>query len=337
MADRWADVRPKLRKDKIEDFYEIGDLLGSGSFAEVKRGKNKQNGEIYAIKMIEKKTISSPDRMDMVFVEMKILLAVDHDNIVRLKEIFEGSDVYYIVLELISGGELFDKIVQLQFYSEKDASRIIRQVLAAVQHLHERNIIHRDLKPENLLLSSSAEDANIKLADFGLSEIVDGDDVLLKRAVGTPGYIAPEVLLALEGGAGYNKPVDLWGIGVILYILLCGFPPFYDEDEEALYDSIIVGKFTYPEPYWTNVSDSAKDLINRMLVVDPAERLTAAECLNHPWVQGSSAPDKNLDGTVEELKKFRAKQKFKGAILATMALKKLNLKKLPFAKAAAKK
>eukprot|EP01097_Dermamoeba_algensis_P000578 TRINITY_DN11_c0_g1_i1.p1 TRINITY_DN11_c0_g1~~TRINITY_DN11_c0_g1_i1.p1 ORF type:complete len:338 (-),score=85.80 TRINITY_DN11_c0_g1_i1:30-1043(-) len=337
MADKWADIRKLLKKTPIEAEYELLEVLGSGSFAEVKKAKHKATGEVFAAKIIDKSTLNTPDRMDMVFVEMKILLLVNHENVVKLKEIFEGPKSYFLILELITGGELFDKIVQLQFYSEKDASRVIRQILSAVKHLHDKHIIHRDLKPENLLLSSHDADANIKLADFGLSDVVESDKVLLKRAVGTPGYIAPEVLLALEGGPGYNIPADIWGVGVILYILLCGFPPFYDEDEEALYDSIIDGGFSYPEPYWTGISDSAKDLINKMLVVDPSRRLTAEECLKHPWVQGSAAPgEKHLDGTIEEMKKFRAKQKFKGAILATMAAKKLNLKTIPFSKPAKK-
>jgi len=214
----------------------------------------------------------------------------------------------------------------LSHYSEKEASKIISQVLAGVQHLHTNRIVHRDLKPENLLLSSKDIDADIKITDFGLSEIFEeGQPMQMSRAVGTPGYLAPEILELLDNGKPYSKEVDLWSIGVILYILLCGFPPFYGDNDDEVYDKIVAGEWRFLSPYWDDVSQSAKDLITNLLELNPTKRFTAEQALSHPWI---AARDRNseahLGTTISELKKFNAKRKFKGAILAVKALNKMR-------------
>jgi len=262
----------------------------------------------------------------MVITEVKILRTVNHPNIVRLNEAYETDQDCCLVLELISGGELFDKIVELVSYTEQDASRIVRQMVDAVAHLHSKNIVHRDLKPENLLLENNSATSPIRLADFGLSKFIDPSDPL-NVPVGTPGYVAPEVVECLErSDCYYGKEIDMWGIGVITYILLCGYPPFYAEDDDAVFDQILVGKFEFPSPHWDNISASAKDLINKLLVIDPAQRMTAEEALKHPWVKGNEAKTQVLNEAITELKKFNAKRKWKGAILATMMMNRLSSK-----------
>jgi calcium/calmodulin-dependent protein kinase I len=314
---------PPFLTHPFENDFDIGDELGSGSFSVVKLAISKKDGKKYAAKIIDKGN-DDPKKLEMVKSEGRILNAIDHPNVISLNSLYETPTTFIMVLELVTGGELFDKIVELQFYSEKDASKITRQLLSSLAHMHSRNIVHRDLKPENLILSSHEPDADIKLADFGLAEFIPGGVPSLTSAVGTPGYISPEILLTLEGGPPYGPSTDMWSTGIILYILLCGFPPFYEEDEEDLYDAIIEGNFSYPDPYWTQVSDSAKDLISKMLVVDPKVRITAEQALEHPWVKGETAKSDHMDTAQIELRKFRARQRLKGAIHAVRAMKKLG-------------
>jgi len=314
---------PTFKGDTFESDYDGAEELGSGSFSVVKLCVNKKNGKKYAAKIIDRGN-DDPKKLEMVISESKILQAVHHPNIIELVDLYQSPSHYIMVLELVTGGELFDKIVELQFYSEKDASKVTQSLLSSLEHMHSKNIVHRDLKPENLLLSSSNPDADIKLADFGLAEFLPEGVPSLTSAVGTPGYLSPEILLTLEGGPPYGTSTDMWSTGVILYILLCGFPPFYEEDEEDLYDSIIEGKFSFPDPYWSKVSDSAKDLITKLLVVDPNHRISSKQALEHPWVRGETALGDHMDTAVAELKKFRARQRLRGAIHAVRAAKKFG-------------
>jgi len=192
-------------------------------------------------------------------------------------------------MELVTGGELFDKIVEKGCYTEKEASILVRKIVSAIDYLHDLDICHRDLKPENLLLASEDQTTEVKIADFGLSKIVN-QKVMMQTACGTPGYVAPEVLSA----TGYDREVDMWSIGVITYILLCGFPPFFGETVPELFEQIMSARFDYPQEYWCDVSQEAKDFINCLLVVDPKKRLTTKQDLEHVWLKTGARNDRDL-------------------------------------------
>eukprot|EP01129_Flabellula_baltica_P008477 TRINITY_DN3370_c0_g1_i1.p1 TRINITY_DN3370_c0_g1~~TRINITY_DN3370_c0_g1_i1.p1 ORF type:complete len:376 (+),score=79.16 TRINITY_DN3370_c0_g1_i1:70-1128(+) len=263
----------------ISDHFEItSKILGVGNYSQVKLGMNKKNEEGVAVKIINKDTIIN--RPEMLKNEVRILQEVDHPNIIKLYGIFdsETDDNVYLVMELVTGGELFDRIVEVQQYTEVEGREIMRQLLSAICYLHERGIAHRDLKPENLLLENNTENSPIKIADFGLSRVYKRE-TMMSTACGTPGYIAPEILKNVK----YDKEVDLWSAGVIMYIILCGYPPFYDEEEHVLYEKIMEGQFHFHSPYWDGITNEAKDLISNLLVVDPEQRYTAEEALNAPW------------------------------------------------------
>lgn len=187
-------------------------------------------------------------------------------------------------MEMMTGGELFDRIIDKSKYTENEARVVVVDLLDALKYCHAMGIVHRDIKPENLLYENEKPDAKIKIADFGLAKLLSEESMLMHTACGTPGYVAPEILK----GLAYDSEVDLWSIGIVLYILLCGFPPFYNENTVKLYECIKKGSFEYPSPFWDNVSEDAKDLINRLLVVDPKKRLTAIDALNHNWITGKS-------------------------------------------------
>jgi len=208
-------------------------------------------------------------------------------------------------MELVTGGELFDKIIEEGAYSEHMACLCVQKILSAVEYLHQLNIVHRDLKPTNLLLKDPNDLTDVKLADFGLSKLLS-DDILMHTACGTPIYVAPEVL----NGEGYDKEVDLWSVGVIMYILLCGFPPFFDDTNDItnLFEQILAGVYDFPEPYWDDISPAAKDLIGHLLVVEPKNRLSASQALQHSWFQNfarSNQTDHVLLQTKSNLSHFK--------------------------------
>uniref|UniRef100_A0A673LL94 calcium/calmodulin-dependent protein kinase n=1 Tax=Sinocyclocheilus rhinocerous TaxID=307959 RepID=A0A673LL94_9TELE len=248
--------------------------------------------------------------------EARICRLLKHPNIVRLHDSISEEGFHYLVFDLVTGGELFEDIVAREYYSEADASQCINQILESVNHIHQHDIVHRDLKPENLLLASKMKGAAVKLADFGLAIEVQGDQQAWFGFAGTPGYLSPEVLRKDP----YGKPVDIWACGVILYILLVGYPPFWDEDQHKLYQQIKAGAYDFPSPEWDTVTPEAKNLINQMLTINPAKRITAEQALKHPWVcqRSTVASMMHRQETVECLRKFNARRKLKGAILTTM-------------------
>ncbi|XP_061645712.1 calcium/calmodulin-dependent protein kinase type II subunit gamma-like isoform X3 [Phyllopteryx taeniolatus] len=248
--------------------------------------------------------------------EARICRLLKHPNIVRLHDSISEEGFHYLVFDLVTGGELFEDIVAREYYSEADASHCINQILESVSHIHQHDIVHRDLKPENLLLASKMKGAAVKLADFGLAIEVQGDQQAWFGFAGTPGYLSPEVLRKDP----YGKPVDIWACGVILYILLVGYPPFWDEDQHKLYQQIKAGAYDFPSPEWDTVTPEAKNLINQMLTINPAKRITADQALKHPWVcqRSTVASMMHRQETVECLRKFNARRKLKGAILTTM-------------------
>jgi len=235
--------------------------------------------------------------------EVQIMKKVNHPNVLKLYEVFEDEEEFFLVMELVTGKELFDKIVERGQYSEADASHIVRQIVSAVEYLHSQGIAHRDLKPENLLSAEVDGEESIKIADFGFSKNF-GEEKLM-TSCGSPGYVAPEVLTC----ESYDKSVDLWSVGVIIYILLCGYPPFYADNAPALFKKIMDVKYDFDDPSWDEVSDAAKNLIRNLLVKDPKKRYTAEQCLQDPWVQGKSLPDNKIQ--LQNLKEYNSKRKLK--------------------------
>lgn len=267
----------------VEDVYELGQELGRGGFSIVREGKNRTTGEKVAVKFIEKKFVD-PEELKLLQREIDIMARVQHTNVLRLYEIFDTDTKLSLVMELVNGGELFYKIVDKGSYSEVEARDIVRQLVEGVDYLHNQGIAHRDLKPENLLCSETERGVVIKIADFGLSKAFSGESAL-QTSCGTPDYAAPEVL-RMEGT--YDKSVDLWSIGVITYVLLCGFPPFYGKTQAVLFDKILNADFDFPEPEWTQISSEAKDFINHLLLLDVKQRYTTRQCLEHPWLKASA-------------------------------------------------
>ncbi|CAH8430218.1 unnamed protein product [Dicrocoelium dendriticum] len=300
---------------RFSDLYELKEELGRGAFSIVRRCIQLSTGLEFASKIINTKRLSARD-MQKLEREARICRLLKHPNIVRLHDSIQDEGFHYLVFDLVTGGELFEDIVAREFYSEADASNCMQQILESVSYCHQNNIVHRDLKPENLLLASKSKGAAVKLADFGLAIEVTSEQPAWFGFAGTPGYLSPEVLRKEP----YGKAVDIWACGVILYILLVGYPPFWDEDQNRLYSQIKSGAFDYPSPEWDTVTPEAKNLINSMLTVCPSRRITAAEALKHPWIcqRERVASMMHRQETVECLKKFNARRKLKGAILTTM-------------------
>ncbi|XP_035997839.1 calcium/calmodulin-dependent protein kinase type II subunit gamma isoform X9 [Fundulus heteroclitus] len=305
---------------RFTDEYQLYEELGKGAFSVVRRCVKKSSGQEYAAKIINTKKLSprgtvSQDHQKLER-EARICRLLKHPNIVRLHDSISEEGFHYLVFDLVTGGELFEDIVAREYYSESDASHCISQILESVNHIHQHDIVHRDLKPENLLLASKMKGAAVKLADFGLAIEVQGDQQAWFGFAGTPGYLSPEVLRKDP----YGKPVDIWACGVILYILLVGYPPFWDEDQHKLYQQIKAGAYDFPSPEWDTVTPEAKNLINQMLTINPAKRITAEQALKHPWIchRSTVASMMHRQETVECLRKFNARRKLKGAILTTM-------------------
>ncbi|KAL2095209.1 hypothetical protein ACEWY4_009928 [Coilia grayii] len=274
---------------RFTEEYQLFEELGKGAFSVVRRCVKVLTGQEYAAKIINTKKLSARDHQKLDR-EARICRLLKHPNIVRLHDSISEEGHHYLIFDLVTGGELFEDIVAREYYSEADASHCIQQILEAVLHCHQMGVVHRDLKPENLLLASKSKGAAVKLADFGLAIEVEGDQQAWFGFAGTPGYLSPEVLRKDP----YGKAVDLWACGVILYILLVGYPPFWDRDQHR-------ALFSRSKPA-------------------PMIRITASEALKHPWISHRStvASCMHRQETVECLKKFNARRKLKGAILTTM-------------------
>ncbi|KAK2523566.1 Camk2g [Columba guinea] len=306
---------------RFTDEYQLYEELGKGAFSVVRRCVKKSSSQEYAAKIINTKKLSARDHQKLER-EARICRLLKHPNIgtpVNLAladKITLSCSLNAAPKHRVTGGELFEDIVAREYYSEADASHCIHQILESVNHIHQHDIVHRDLKPENLLLASKCKGAAVKLADFGLAIEVQGEQQAWFGFAGTPGYLSPEVLRKDP----YGKPVDIWACGVILYILLVGYPPFWDEDQHKLYQQIKAGAYDFPSPEWDTVTPEAKNLINQMLTINPAKRITADQALKHPWVcqRSTVASMMHRQETVECLRKFNARRKLKGAILTTM-------------------
>ncbi|CAG8908773.1 unnamed protein product [Penicillium egyptiacum] len=270
--------------------YRILNQLGKGHFATVYLCAERSTGDKYAVKVFERRLGDSQKSQNdnALQQEIALLMGVHHPNLLCLKESFDESDGAYLVLELAPEGELFNWIVNNKNMTEDETRGVFRQLFDGLKYLHERGIVHRDIKPENILVAD--RNLNVKLGDFGLAKII-GEESFTTTLCGTPSYVAPEILQDTRHRK-YTKAVDVWSLGVVLYICLCGFPPFSDElntpeSPFTLAQQIKMGKFDYPSPYWDPVGDTALDLIDRMLTVDVNKRITVDECLEHPWMTGN--------------------------------------------------
>eukprot|EP01130_Rhizamoeba_saxonica_P018394 TRINITY_DN9187_c0_g1_i1.p1 TRINITY_DN9187_c0_g1~~TRINITY_DN9187_c0_g1_i1.p1 ORF type:complete len:548 (+),score=140.67 TRINITY_DN9187_c0_g1_i1:25-1668(+) len=325
--DDWVPTIPKAKLHFIEEDYSVLTVLGEGAFSIVKKGKSKKNGKEVALKFIDKWS----DDLEKLIVEIMLMEEVhDSKSVVNLIDVYETYDELILVLELVVGGELFDKIAEKGAYSESDASHALQHILTGLNDMHQKNIIHRDLKPENLLCVSPSLDVldDIKIADLGEGIKLDESGVTTGLR-GSPSYIAPEVYLNQE----YGVKADLWSVGVIAYILLCGYLPFEEPFPEDIEDSddyvdlkelIISGEFEFHEDSWGDVCDHAKDLISKLLDKNVETRLTAEQALQHPFISGDVASKEIMSKAVSNLKRFNAYRHWQRAIVYLMAANKLK-------------
>jgi calcium-dependent protein kinase len=300
-----------IKNTPILDDYEFKKELGEGSYGQVKLGLHKRTGLNRAIKIIKKNEIPEDERNAML-KEVSILKSLDHPNIIKMFDMYQDDIYYYIVIEYCSGGELFDRVKDnSDGFSEKEAAGYLRQLLSALSYLHSRQIVHRDLKAENLLFENERSDANMKLIDFGVScEYFKGKK--LKETLGTPYYIAPEVLLQ-----SYDEKCDIWSCGVILYIILCGYPPFSGDDDKDILENVKKGDFIFDSD-WDGRSDAAKDLIRKMLQMNPKKRITAADALKDPWIMNNNTKPVLKQSVLENLFNFHVNSRFRHAIMTFM-------------------
>ncbi|KAJ5083977.1 Calcium/calmodulin-dependent/calcium-dependent protein kinase [Penicillium alfredii] len=284
--------------------YRFGRTLGAGTYGIVREAESL-DGKKVAVKIILKKSVRGNE--SMVYDELEMLQKLQHPHIVSFVDWFESKDKFYIVTQLATGGELFDRICDYGKFTEKDASQTIRQVLDAVNYLHKRNIVHRDLKPENLLYLTRASDSQLVLADFGIAKMLENPSEVLTSMAGSFGYAAPEVMLK----QGHGKAVDMWSLGVITYTLLCGYSPFRSENLTDLIEECRAGRIIFHERYWRDVSQDAKDFILTLLQPDPSQRVTSEEALKHEWLTGESASDRDL---LPEIRAYIARARLRRGI-----------------------
>eukprot|EP00298_Acanthocystis_sp_HF-20_P009353 c18257_g1_i2.p1 GENE.c18257_g1_i2~~c18257_g1_i2.p1 ORF type:complete len:333 (-),score=79.00 c18257_g1_i2:122-1120(-) len=302
----------------ISEKYTIGDVLGSGHYAEVRLGINKETGEKVAIKVCARGKME----IDDIIQEIDILARVeDHPHVIQLKEIYEKKGRIFIVMELVTGGELFDRIVEVQYYKEPEARNLMRCLIETIGHMHSHGIVHRDLKPENAIFQTPDEDSILKVSDFGFANVYDPNNQFVATC-GTPLYVAPEILDCVP----YNYQCDMWSLGVIVFILLCGYPPFYGEDDQELFDQIRHARYQFLSPAWDRVSSDAKDFISQCFQLSPKARLTAENALKHKWITelGAGSDHLHLGDTLYELKRTQCKRKFIKAIDAVIAINRLE-------------
>eukprot|EP01100_Stratorugosa_tubuloviscum_P015950 TRINITY_DN971_c3_g1_i1.p1 TRINITY_DN971_c3_g1~~TRINITY_DN971_c3_g1_i1.p1 ORF type:complete len:746 (+),score=349.04 TRINITY_DN971_c3_g1_i1:172-2409(+) len=305
-----------FNKDDVRSQYKLKQELGRGMSSVVRLGTNKVTGVDVAVKIINKanKEMAADSMLE---TELSILSRVKHPNVINLEAFFDTKTHLFVVMELANGGELYDVLLQQGSFSERTGSRIIRQILTGVAYLHSQGIVHRDLKPQNILCNKNAngEIENCKITDFGLSKIVTakpGGKAIMQTACGTPLYVAPELLW----GKGYDERVDVWAVSCILYNILSGLYPFYGESNEKIFERILAGRFSFPDPAWTNISESAKDLVRLLFTLDPAKRPTAEQVLSHPWLlpQGDLASSTPIAGWSDQFARSFVKEQTKKAI-----------------------
>ncbi|XP_022742505.1 calcium-dependent protein kinase 1-like isoform X2 [Durio zibethinus] len=292
----------------LKEYYNLGKKLGQGQFGTTFLCVEKGTGKEFACKSIAKRKLTTHDDVDDVRREIQIMHHLaGHPNVISIKGAYEDSVAVHVVMELCAGGELFDRIVKRGHYTERKAAELARTVVGVIEACHSMGVMHRDLKPENFLFVNEEEDSPLKAIDFGLSIFFKPGDIF-SDVVGSPYYVAPEVLLK-----HYGPEADVWSAGVIIYILLSGVPPFWGETEQEIFNEVLHGDLDFTSDPWPSISESAKDLVTKMLDRDAKKRITAYEVLRHPWVQVDGvAPDKPLDSVVlSRLKKFSSMNKLK--------------------------
>eukprot|EP00286_Rhodomonas_abbreviata_P015214 CAMPEP_0181322184 /NCGR_PEP_ID=MMETSP1101-20121128/19093_1 /TAXON_ID=46948 /ORGANISM="Rhodomonas abbreviata, Strain Caron Lab Isolate" /LENGTH=387 /DNA_ID=CAMNT_0023430081 /DNA_START=212 /DNA_END=1375 /DNA_ORIENTATION=+ len=321
----------KKEGGNIHDKYEMGKTLGSGSFATARIATRKDNGAKVAIKTL----LRSHEMFDMELLqhEIDVMRKIDHPRCIRLLEVFEDAKAVHLVEELATGGELFDRILDLGHFSEKDAAKVIRQVIEGIEHMHSVGTVHRDLKPENLLMLSgdknSPEYNHVKIADFGLSALMPAEDTSMSTVCGTPDYLAPEVIvIAAEGPHSrkkYDAKVDVWAIGVILYTMICGYPPFWSENIAEMLHLIKHGEYSFPSPAWDRICKDTKDFISWLLCVDPKKRPTAKQVLEHPWVANVENLSTEKLAIKDNLTNYVASRRTQGVFKAVRVITRLEM------------
>ncbi|KAK3124493.1 hypothetical protein QOZ80_7BG0587370 [Eleusine coracana subsp. coracana] len=306
----------KRNSERLKDLYTLGKKLGQGQFGTTYQCVEKATGKVFACKSIAKRKLVSEEDVEDVRREIQIMHHLSgNPNVISIVGAYEDAVAVHLVMELCAGGELFDRIIQRGHYSEKAAAQLARVIIGVVEACHSLGVMHRDLKPENFLFVNHKEDALLKAIDFGLSIFFKPGETF-SDVVGSPYYVAPEVLMK-----HYGCEVDVWSAGVIIYILLSGVPPFWDESEQGIFEQVLKGDLDFSSEPWPSISRSAKDLVRKMLIRDPKKRLTAHEALCHPWVcVDGVAPDKPLDSAVlTRLKQFSAMNKLKKMALRVIA------------------
>lgn len=300
----------QYKRGQIESDYIIGEIMGSGAFATVRKVTHKDTNTPRALKIIKKNPKQDSSRM---YLEVDILKKLIHPNIMQIFEFYEDKKNFYIITEFCEGGELFDKVVEKGSFKEDEAAQVMKQLCSAINYIHSNKIVHRDLKPENILLDTKKQNI-IKIIDWGTARFFDKDkNKKMNKISGTPYYIAPEVLFEK-----YDEKCDVWSCGVIMYILLCGYPPFNGETDNEILAKIKSGKFSFPDEEWATVSFEAKDLIKCMLEFDPKKRYSSGQCLQHNWLQENTKKqiDNNLTKrALTNMKKFHAERKLQQASL----------------------
>eukprot|EP00405_Crypthecodinium_cohnii_P051280 CAMPEP_0206595828 /NCGR_PEP_ID=MMETSP0325_2-20121206/43211_1 /ASSEMBLY_ACC=CAM_ASM_000347 /TAXON_ID=2866 /ORGANISM="Crypthecodinium cohnii, Strain Seligo" /LENGTH=506 /DNA_ID=CAMNT_0054106573 /DNA_START=95 /DNA_END=1615 /DNA_ORIENTATION=+ len=301
---------------KIIDSYDMDKKkLGEGSYGSVCKAKSKHTGSIRAVKTISKAMMKNIERFKQ---EIAIMKMMDHPNIIKLYESFEDHRNIYLVMELAIGGELFDKIIESGHFNEVQAAVLMQQIVRAIYYMHENHVCHRDLKPENFLFMSKdpIEKNLLKIIDFGLSCKFASGQILTTKA-GTPYYVAPQVL-----AGKYDQLSDLWSVGVIMYVMLCGYPPFFGETDAEVLSKVRIGNFSFNPADWKNVSEDAKNLIRMLLKMNPRDRYSAEQALNHEWIKNKAPKAQNVNlqsNFVDNLRGFRSQNKLKKAALHIIA------------------
>lgn len=301
----------RISEEPIGNEYILGEKIGTGGFGEVHIATHRPTQSERAVKSIFLKD-DDPDELEKLMREVSILKRLDHPNIIRVYNVYKNKSTLYIATELCRGGELFDRIQTMKKFGENQAAKYMLDMVSGVMHCHDNDIVHRDLKPENLLFESENEDAKLKLIDFGTSRFVP-DDKKLKKAIGTCYYIAPEVLTS-----EYGKKVDVWSLGVILYIMLSGSPPFNGKSDAEIFSRIKSNPVEFKRECWKTISEEAKSLIRKMLAKNPNTRYSIEQVFNDNWLQTrgmNRVPDKELESdSIQCLANFRTESKLQKAV-----------------------